>query len=110
MIGLDDGGIWRCRAGLECGGDRNVASLTFEDIGSDGDRSHEDYDQQTFILRAGSDLGDDGRLDFAFRYADADVDSPYDFPFGTVLPPDDNIHRSRKTSSASAGRPERRSR
>jgi vitamin B12 transporter len=77
--------------------------VTGEDEGTRGERDHERYDAQAATGRAGFRITDTLRADLVFRANESEVQSPFDFPFGTtVLPEDENIERRRDTLSTGA--------
>lgn len=67
-----------------------------------GERDRETYRGTDGTLRVGVRLAERLRLDTTLRAVDSAVESPFDFPLGTVLPEDDNIDRDRRTYSAGA--------
>ena len=105
----DPGGFVRFEAGsfdthrevLGFGGasDRGDFSITVENAGAHGERKNEDYSQHGVTGRFGLDVSDELRAEVSLRFADSQVDSPFDFASSGVLPLDSNIHRTRETFS-----------
>ncbi len=92
-------GTHRESVGYSFGDDVWDAALTLGNFRTDGERDDEEHTTRDLSARLGYQAHERLRFDATVRVADSETESPFDFPFGTILPPDGNITRTRDTVS-----------
>jgi len=75
------------------------AALTLGNFRTDGERDDQEHRTRDLATRLGFQAHERLRFDVTVRAVDSETESPFDFPFGTILPPDENITRTRDTVS-----------